>query len=109
MKKIIYEIDGNNFSTLEGFFDEIGRVLIPGADWGHNLDAFNDILRGGFGTPKDGFVIKWNHSELSREKLGYPETIRQLEIRLGECHPASRALVREEIEVAESHQGPTVY
>ena len=47
----LYEIDGKNFSTLEEFYDEISRVLIPGAQWGRNLDAFNDILRGGFGTP----------------------------------------------------------
>jgi len=33
MQKPIYEIDGSRFSTLQGFFDEISRVLIPGADW----------------------------------------------------------------------------
>ena len=43
--KPAYEIDGSRFSTLEGFYDEISRVLIPGADWGHNLDAFNDCMR----------------------------------------------------------------
>ena len=46
-----YTIDGERFSTLEEFYEEIGRVLQLGS-WGHNLDAFNDILRGGFGTPK---------------------------------------------------------
>ena len=49
-----YTIDGKAFSTLQGFFDEISRAVIPGAEWGHNLDAFNDILRGGFGTPEGG-------------------------------------------------------
>ena len=47
-----YEIDGNDFSTLDEFYDEITRVLIPGVSWGRNLDAFNDILHGGFGTPR---------------------------------------------------------
>ena len=43
-------IDGNNFSHLEGFYDEIERVLTKDLAWdiGHNLDAFNDLLRGGF-------------------------------------------------------------
>ena len=53
----LYEIDGARFSTLEEFFEEISNEAIPGAEWGHNLDAFNDILRGGFGTPEDGFTI----------------------------------------------------
>jgi RNAse (barnase) inhibitor barstar len=65
-----YEIDGANFSTIDGFYDEISRVLIPGATWGRNLDAFNDILWGGFGTPEDGFVLVWNNHHLSRDRLG---------------------------------------
>jgi hypothetical protein len=52
-----YQIDGARFSTLEEFFDEVNCVLLPGRRWGHNLDAFNDILRGGFGTPSGGLVI----------------------------------------------------
>ena len=36
-------------------------------DWGHNLDAFNDILRGGLWyTQRGGFILKWKNSELSR-------------------------------------------
>ncbi len=57
-----YEIDGTNFSNLDGFYAEIGRVLIPGVYWGRNLDAFDDILRGGFGTPEEGFVLVWKNS-----------------------------------------------
>jgi RNAse (barnase) inhibitor barstar len=67
---ITYEIDGQNFSTIDGFYDEISRVLIPGATWGRNLDAFNDILWGGFGTPEDGFVLVWKNHDVSRQRLG---------------------------------------
>jgi hypothetical protein len=49
-----FELDGGNISSVETFFEEVSRVLIPDADWGRNLDAFNDILRGGFGTPERG-------------------------------------------------------
>ena len=45
-KYTVYEIDGRRFSTLEGFYDEASRLVTPGADWGHNLDALNDNLRG---------------------------------------------------------------
>ena len=57
-----YQIDGSRFATLEGFYEEVARVLIPDASWGRNLDAFNDILRGGFGTPSGGFVIDWKNT-----------------------------------------------
>jgi len=102
-------IDGEKFSTLEGFYDEISRVLIPKIAWGRNLDAFNDILRGGFGTPPSGFVLVWKNSALSQERLGYPETVRQLEIRLAHCDPSNRAQVETELEQAKQHRGATVF
>jgi RNAse (barnase) inhibitor barstar len=68
--KITYEIDGERATTLKEFYDEISRVLVPDYEWGHNLDAFNDLLHGGFGTPEEGFVLAWKNSEVSREKLG---------------------------------------
>ncbi|KIG13422.1 ribonuclease inhibitor [Enhygromyxa salina] len=70
--KPVIEIDGARFRTLNGFYDEIERALLgPGVRWGRNLDAFNDVLRGGFGiTPAGGFVIRWRRSARSRERLG---------------------------------------
>ena len=61
----IYEIDGERFSTLEEFYSEIDRVMRLSA-WGHNLDAFNDVLRGGFGTPQEGFTIRWKNHGTSK-------------------------------------------
>jgi len=104
-----YRIDGQQFSTLEEFFDEISRVLIPGFRWGHNLNAFNDILRGGFGTPDEGFTLIWENSELSKNRLGYSETIRQLELRLERCHPTNRNSVRKQLRHAQSNKGPVVF
>lgn len=108
MKKT-FEIDGENFSTLEEFFEEISRVLIPQDYWGKNLDAFNDILRGGFGTPEAGFILLWKNSILSRERLGYEETVRQLENRLGKCHPLNKDYVSQELATARKNFGATVY
>ena len=65
-----YRIDGERFSTLEEFYEEISSVLIPGAGWGHILDAFNDILRGGFGTPEEGFILIWQNAQVSQKCLG---------------------------------------
>jgi len=83
--------------------------LIPEAKWGHNLDAFNDILRGGFGTPEGGFILRWKNSAVSRERLGYPETVRQLDRRLTRCHPRNRQAVGQELDRARLGVGPTVF
>ncbi len=107
--KHIYTIDGRDFATLEEFFDVVERSLIPGAWWGRNLDAFNDILRGGFGTPEEGFVLRWENSDTSRRRLGYPETIRQLELRLVRCHSENRARVAGDLAAARAHDGPAVF
>jgi RNAse (barnase) inhibitor barstar len=104
-----YTIDGKAFSTLQGFFDEISRAVIPGAEWGHNLDAFNDILRGGFGTPEGGFELVWKDHAISRDRLGYGETVRQLEMRLLRCHPTNRDSVAADLAAAKAHSGPTVF
>ena len=68
-----YVLDGSRITSLETFYDEVSRVLIPGRQWGRNLDAFNDILRGGFGTPDEGFTLKWSHSVVSKKKLDTPK------------------------------------
>jgi RNAse (barnase) inhibitor barstar len=70
MAKEIYEIDGSDFRNIQEFYDVISHVLIPDVEWGRNLDAFNDILRGGFGTPDNGFILRWKNSAESRQQLG---------------------------------------
>jgi RNAse (barnase) inhibitor barstar len=83
----IYEIDGERFSTLEEFYGEIDRVMRI-APWGHNLNAFNDILRGGFGTPGEGFTIRWKNHKVSQERLAHP-----VDAELGEAQTAFDCLL----------------
>jgi RNAse (barnase) inhibitor barstar len=109
MSKARYQIDGTQFSTLEGFYEQVSAVLMPNATWGKNLDAFNDILRGGFGTPEDGFILEWKNSGISQAYLGYSETVRQLKNRLDSCHPQNRANVSHQLKSAENQEGPTVF
>jgi gamma-glutamylcyclotransferase (GGCT)/AIG2-like uncharacterized protein YtfP len=65
-----YEIDGAGFGTLDELFDHFGARVIPGAAWGRNMNALNDVLRGGFGTPDEGFSLRWIRHEQSRQRLG---------------------------------------
>ena len=108
MTKPVIRIDGLQFYTLEGFFEHFAEKALNGR-WGQNLDAFNDVLRGGFGTPEGGFVIEWLNHTVSKQRLGYPETIRQLEMRLTTCHPANVPSVKEELDAARNGKGSTVY
>jgi RNAse (barnase) inhibitor barstar len=108
-EKFIYEIDGKDFASVEGFYDAISSQLLPGIAWGRNLDAFNEILRGEFGTPRGGFVLRWKNSRLSMERLGYPETVRQLQWRLSICHAENQSCVLKELAEAQAHQGATVF
>jgi RNAse (barnase) inhibitor barstar len=104
-----YVIEGGRIGLLEDFYEEISRVLIPGQEWGRNRDAFNEILTGCFGTPNEGFTLRWRDSALSRNNLGYAETVRQLELRLERCHPSNRDSIRRELALARSGKGPTVF
>ena len=105
-----YKIDGTRFSTLEEFFAEFSRVVLPGFDpLLSNLDAFDDVLSGGCGTPDGGFTLRWKNHKLSIQRLGYGETVRQLELRLARCHPTNRPQVAEDLKQAQTHQGPTVF
>lgn len=81
MKEFI--LDGNNFYDMEGFYNEIDKLFTKDLKWktGHNLDAFNDLLRGGFGVHDDEpIVIKWFNYNKSKRDLGNEMILRIIEI-----------------------------
>ena len=107
--KKVYIIDGKKFNTLQGFYDEISLKVIPGNEWGQNLDAFNDILRGGFGTPDEGFIIKWVNSDISRKQLGVDLTIlHKLEL-MKKCHPSNISFIENQIKDLKNGKGKTLF
>ena len=101
-------VDGTRFSDLDGFAREFSRLL-SGYTWRGNLDALNDVLRGGFGTPEDGWVLKWVGSETSRTALGHPETARRLERLLPAVHSSNRAAFEARLDEARRGEGPTLF
>lgn len=78
MNKQTIIINGDNVSDIESFYYEIDRVLTKNLDWktGHNLNAFNDLLRGGFGVFEYEVPVKiiWTNFTRSREALGNETT-----------------------------------
>ena len=100
-----FVLEGNKFDNLQGFYDEVERVLTKDLGWkiGRNLDAFNDVLGGGFGAfeYEEPIHIIWGHSDKSKSDLGYPETIKWLEEKLKQCQLLSLSL-RKQNSVIES-------
>jgi RNAse (barnase) inhibitor barstar len=71
--RITIIINGGNFADIDGFYNEIDNVFTSELDWrtGHNLNAFNDILQGGFGIYEyqDSIQIVWTNSVKSKKDL----------------------------------------
>jgi RNAse (barnase) inhibitor barstar len=104
MAEQTYIIDGNDFDDLEGLYDQISVVMLPGIVWGHNLDALNDVLYGDFGVLKEEFTLIWKNAARSRQKLGYEYTIEFWEKRL-----LRNPDLKEKLEKAKQHKGQTVF
>lgn len=104
----IIEIDGANFSTLEDFYDEVGRAFFHEHPWDRSLDAFSRTLDDML-AEHGPMTIVWKNSEKSREDLSYPETIRQLEGKLTHTPPGLRDEMLFELESAHKGEGNTVF
>ena len=67
-------IDGRDIYTIDDFFREMFVKLTDGTDpvLGQNLNAFNDLLWGGFGFHGYGepLNIVWIFADISKERLG---------------------------------------
>jgi GNAT superfamily N-acetyltransferase len=101
-------IDGAAFDDFDGFVREFNRLLCHHT-WNGNLDAFNDILRGGFGTPETTWTLRWADAERSRRVLGHPAMARWLQRNLQSCHPTNRAGVEARLRAAQRGEGETLF
>jgi RNAse (barnase) inhibitor barstar len=109
----ILVIKGDNFSDPESFYDEIDRILTKDLNWktGHNLDAFNDLLRGGFGVFEYGEQIKliWKNTSKSKLDLGSDATKYYYEQRILSCHKSNIPIFKEMINEIEAGKGQTLF
>lgn len=108
---IIFE--GKRIVDMESFYDEAGEKLTLNLGWkpGRNLDAFNDLLRGGFGRFETGSPVKltWKDHAQSREGLGKAATLIYMDEMLQRCHPANREWILEDIEALRRGEGPVLF
>ena len=68
-----YIIDGAKFQSEKGFYNYIEKMFTYNLGWkiGRNLDAFDDVLRGGFGKHEYGkrIVVKWKNYKKNESRL----------------------------------------
>lgn len=64
---------------LVSFSDRQYKLLTKNHTWrtGHNMDAFHDLLRGGFGIHEvgEGIEFYWVHADKSRQDFGYEAAV----------------------------------
>lgn len=106
-------IDGERFSTIEEFYQEIDKLLTKNLSWktGHNMDAFHDLLRGGFGVHElgEGIDFLWVHAKKSRQDFGYEATEAYWRNILQTCHPSNCEKVMQKIKAAQCMEGETLF
>jgi|TARA_B110000116_G_scaffold265676_1_gene275211 RNAse (barnase) inhibitor barstar len=107
------EINGNNFSNLSEFYDEVESKMTSGLNWkiGRNLNAFDDVLSGGFGVHDvdEKYQLNWKNVEKSKSELGWTQTIEFIENKLKTCHPTNIEFVKKDLEDAKNGTGETLW
>lgn len=106
-------INGDLISDIPSFYREINRVFMSGENWqlGNSLDAFNDLLYGGFGAIKSNEPVKlvWKNMEKSRQALGYAATKQYYEEKLLPGAPFNKEHFLEKLAALDNGTGPTYF
>jgi len=97
-------INGNQFSDLLGFYEEVSRVLMKDADWKvGTLDGFDDILYGFQGE------IVWKESEKSKDDLGFEATKEFYENKIRKGKPFNIDLAQQKLDDLIAGNGQTLF
>ncbi len=107
------ELDGKNITNLVSFYDEIEDKLTCALKWkiGRNLEAFSDVLRGGFGVHELGETLNivWKDHESSNRMLGWNETTKYIQSKLKRCYPKNISSIMNDLELSKKHEGKTLF
>ena len=109
MSKKIYTIDGAKFANFEEFRDTLNQEFAFTLEWNGNFDALSDLLEGGYGTPEEGFIVRWLNFGQSKDALGYQETLHWLESVLSRVHPSGRESWETRIALSKQNQGEALW
>lgn len=106
-------IEGKNIIDIATFYQEINRIFMSNENWkiGPSLDAFNDLLHGGFGEikSKEPITLIWKNFEENRKTLGLKTTKKFYESKLIAPEIYNINFVKEKITALESGDGSTYF
>ena len=105
-------IHGGHFSSLDGFYEEVSKVLMKDTDWKvGTLDGFDDILYGGFGVfeNKDKIEIIWKESQKSKDELGLKATQEFYENKIKQGKPFNIELIQQKLDDLNAGKGQTLF
>ncbi|SFC63515.1 barstar family protein [Spirosoma endophyticum] len=106
-------IEGNAINDIASFYEEINRVFMSGESWriGPSLDAFNDLLFGGYGALQGAQLAElvWHNIDHSRQALGYETTRVYYLEKLRPGSPYNKKLFEEKLTALESGRGETYF
>jgi len=107
------EIQGSAVNDIASFYEEINRVFMEGEDWtiGQNLDAFNDLLVGGYGALQGAQSVDlvWYDMDHSQQALGHQTTRAYYLDKLRPGSPYNKKLFEEKLAALESGRGETYF
>ena len=106
-------LDGSRFNDIPSFYEEVNRVFMEDADFklGISLDAFNDMLYGGYGAIRgnEPVRLRWLDLEKSRGDLGVDATIAFYKAKLEQPEKFNPTWSRRKLEELERGEGQTYF
>lgn len=107
------QIEGNAVNDIASFYAEINRVFMAAESWviGHSLDAFNDLLFGGYGALQGAQEVElvWHNMDHSRQALGYQTTRAYYLDKLKPGSPYNKKLFAEKLAALDTGTGETYF
>jgi RNAse (barnase) inhibitor barstar len=111
VKKIT--IYGRNINDITSFYAEVNRVFMQTENWeiGESLDAFNDLLYGGFGAISGNEPVEliWTDAAISADSLGYLTTKAYYKNKLHPGSPFNKEHFNDKLKELESGNSQTYF
>lgn len=106
-------IRGRYIRDIPSFYAEVNRVFMADEDWklGESLDAFNDLLFGGYGVIAGPELVElvWEDIEASRAALGIETTRTYLTAKLRQPELYSVSIIHQQLDQLEKGNGSTYF
>ena len=108
-----FVIDGNRIKDKSSLYEEINRQFMHEESWqlAESLDAFDDLLYGGFGAIKEKEEIKivWLNFDSNKEAFGLDFTRNFYKEKLEQPENFDSKLVRRQLDDLERGEGQTYF